>query len=245
MKKKAAMIVLAVLAGFIVFDRLLMPFYISKGRTRTVPDVTRMEYEKARHELRRAGLDAKKSYHVKYLSNIDSNIVLVQTPEAGARVKPGRTVYLVVNRREKPSFQMPDLSGRPEFDVRQTLARLDMTLDSIQVSAVSSPEEDGMVISQSIPAQTMVKPGASVSIIIGKLESSPVGLQKVAVPDVLGMSLSEARRVMSSSSLSNGRVNYEHSALLVPNTVISQKPGANAFVSPGTPVDLTVATSAE
>ena len=243
--KKAGLIVLAVLAFLVVFDRILMPLYIGQGQHRTVPDVTRMDYEDAESALRRAGLDARKSYHVKYLSRIDSNVVLSQTPAAGSQVKPGRTVYLVVNRKEKPSFQMPDLYGRPEFDVSQTLARLDLLLDGLQLSTVASPEEDGRVISQSIPARTVVKAGTSVSVIVGKLEVAPEGLRKIAVPDVLGMSLSEAQQIMQSNGLIAGRVSYEYSAILVPNTVISQKPGANAFVSPGMPVDLTVVTAAE
>ena len=243
--KKAGMIVLAFVAFLVVFDRILMPLYISRGQVKTVPDVTRMDYEDAEKVLRQAGLDAKKSYHVKYLSRIDSNIVLSQTPVPGSGVKPGRTVYLVVNRREKPSFQMPDLGGRPEFDVRQTLARLDLVLEDVQLSTLTSPENDGRVISQSIPAQTMVKPGTPVSVIIGKLEVAPEGLRKIAVPDVLGMSLAEAQQIMSSNGLVTGRISYEYSAILVPNTVISQKPGANAFVSPGMPVDLTVVTAAE
>jgi len=91
----------------------------------------------------------------------------------------------------------------------------------------------------------MVKPGTPVSVIIGKLEVAPEGLRKIAVPDVLGMSLAEAQQIMSSNGLVTGRISYEYSAILVPNTVISQKPGANAFVSPGMPVDLTVVTAAE
>ncbi len=243
--KKAGLMVLAVFALLVVFDRILMPLYIAQGQQKIVPEVSGMAYEDAERALRNAGLDARKSYHVKYLSRIDSNIVISQTPIAGSLVKPGRTVYLVVNRQEKPSFQMPDLYGRPEFDVRQTLARLDLSIDNVQISTVTTPEEDGRVISQSIPAQTMVKSGASVSIIVGKLEIEAEGLRKIAVPDVLGMSLSEARETMSGNGLSTGRITYEYSAILVPNTVISQKPGANAFVSPGMPVDFTVVTAAE
>lgn len=80
--KKAGLIVLAVLAFLVVFDRILMPLYIGQGQHRTVPDVTRMDYEDAESALRRAGLDARKSYHVKYLSRIDSNVVLSQTTAA-------------------------------------------------------------------------------------------------------------------------------------------------------------------
>jgi serine/threonine-protein kinase len=243
--KKAVLIVLAASALLVLFDRILMPLYISQGRTNTVPEVTGMSYEDAERELRRAGFEAKKSYNVKYLSRVDADEVLSQMPLAGSAVKPGRTVYLVVNRQDRPTFQMPDLYGRPEFDVRQTLARLDMTLDDVQIGTVTSPEEDGRIISQSIPVGTLVKSGTSVSVIVGKLEVQPEGFRKIVVPDVLGMSLSDAQQIMGGNGLSTGKITYEYSAILVPNTVISQKPGANAYVSPGMPVDLIVVTTSE
>jgi len=210
-----------------------------------VPEVTGMSFEDAERALRKAGFEAKKSYNAKYLSRVDANEVLSQMPLAGSEVKPGRTVYLMVNRQDRPTFQMPDLYGRPEFDARQTLARLDMMLDDVQIGTVTGAEEDGRIISQSIPAGTLVKSGASVSVIVGKLEVPPQGFRKIAVPDVLGMSLSDAQQIMGGNGLSTGKITYEYSAILVPNTVISQKPGANAYVSPGMPVDLTVVTTAE
>jgi eukaryotic-like serine/threonine-protein kinase len=192
-----------------------------------------------------AGFEAVKSYHVKYLNNIDSNIVLSQMPEAGTEVKPGRKVYLVVNKREKPSFAMPDLLGRPEFDARQTAARMEMVIQDVQLSSVTNPEEDGRVLSQSIPAQAIVKSGTPVSIIIGKYEASPEGTNKIVIPDVLGMSLSKAEQVVANAGLKLGTVKTEYSALLVPNTVISQKPAVGSFVSPDQPVELTVVTMGE
>ncbi|MBN1279550.1 MAG: PASTA domain-containing protein [Chlorobiaceae bacterium] len=243
--KRVGLLFLAALALLVLFDRILMPLYISQGKMKTVPAVTGMAYDNAERELRKAGFDVKKTYHVKYLNRVDPDIVLSQTPESGSLVKPGRTVDLVVNRVEKPTFQMPDLYGRPEFDARQTLERLDIRLENVQETIVTEPEDDGRIISQSVPPRTLVKSGASVSVIIGKLEEQPIGLRKIAVPDVLGMSVSDARQIMSGNGLATGSITYEYSAILVPNTVISQKPGANAFVSPGTPVDLTVVNRLE
>ncbi len=117
-------------------------------------------------------------------------------PEAGTEVKPGRKVYLVVNKREKPSFPMPDLLGRPEFDARQSAARMEIVIQDVQVSSVTNPEEDGRVLNQSIPAQAIVKSGTPVSIIIGKYEASPEGTNKIVIPDVLGMSLSRQSRLL-------------------------------------------------
>ena len=243
MKKKAALVVL-VLVGFVVLiDKLVMPLYISQGNFNVVPDVLKMNYEDASKTLQRAGLKAIKSYHVKYLSGIDSNIVLSQMPEAGMEVKPGRNVYLVVNKREKPSYPMPDLLGRPELDARETAARMDITLQNVQVSTVTKPEENGRVLSQSIPAQTMVKSGTSVSIVIGKYEVAAEGMNKVTVPDVLGMSLEQAKQVVADAGLKLGKVTSEYSANLIPNTVISQKPAVNSYVSPDQSVELTIVTA--
>ncbi|NMW20984.1 MAG: PASTA domain-containing protein [Chlorobiaceae bacterium] len=243
MKKKVAIIFL-VLAGFVVMiDKVVMPLYISQGNVNVVPDVLNMNYEDASKTLRRAGLKAIKSYHVKYLSGVDSNIVLSQMPEAGMEVKPGRNVYLVVNKREKPSYPMPDLLGRPELDARETAARMDITLQNVQFTTVTKSEENGRVLSQSIPPQTMVKSGTSASIIVGRYEASPEGMKKITVPDVLGMSLEQAKLVVADAGLKLGKVTTEYSSSLVPNTVISQKPAVNAYVSPDQSVELTVVTS--
>jgi serine/threonine-protein kinase len=243
MKKKAAIIVLIFIGLLVIVDKMVMPLYISHGTVKVVPDVLNLKYEDASSKLSHAGLTAIKSYHVKYLSGVDSNIVLSQMPEAGVEVKPGRNVYLVVNKLEKPSFPMPDLLGRPELDARETVARMDLKLQNVQISSVTKSEENGRVLSQSIPAQTMVKAGSAVSMIVGRLEVSAEGMKKLIVPDVLGMSLDQAKQAVADAGLKLGKVTTEYSASLVPNTVISQKPAVNAYVSPDQLVELTVVTS--
>jgi|AntAceMinimDraft_2_1070361.scaffolds.fasta_scaffold03892_7 serine/threonine-protein kinase len=242
MMKKAGLIVLLVLVALGLFDRVLMPFIVRSGSVSTVPDVTGMLYEDAAYRLERKGFDPEKRYHVKYLSGVDSNVVLSQMPEAGANAKPGRSVSLVVNRREKPTYPMPDLIGRPEVEARQALKRFDLIIDDVQITSVYSREEDGRVLSQSVPVGVPVKPGAAVSVIVGLYEESDEGVRKVIVPEVLGMSLSQAERVIAGAGLERGRVRREYSAILVPNTVISQKPSVSAYVSPGEKIDLTVVT---
>ncbi len=241
--KKAGVIFLILLGFVLLFDKLLMPLYISQGSVKVVPDVTKMDYDDAAQKLRWAGFEAIKSYHVRYLSNVDSNIVISQTPQAGMEVKPGRNVYLVVNRREKPNVPMPELVGRPEFDARQAAARMDIVLNSVQVSTVNKPEEDGRVLSQSIPPQTMVKSGTSASIMVGRYEAPIAGAKKIALPNVLGMSLAQAKQVIADAGLDIGKVTTEYSVLLVPNTVIKQKPAVGSFIATDQPIELTVVTA--
>lgn len=243
--KKAGLIILLLFGLVLIFDKIIMPFYISQGSVKVVPDVLNMDYEDASLRLRQAGFEAVKSYHVTYLSRIDSNIVLSQMPEAGTEVKPGRKVYLVLNKREKPAFPMPDFVGREEFDARQIAYRMEMEVQDIQGSTVTRPEWDGRVVSQSIPAQTIVKPGTSISLAIGRYEAPVQEMKKIAVPNVLGKSLAQAEQLIAEAGLPMGRVTTEYSALLVPNTVISQRPGVGSLVSAGQPVELTVVIMAE
>ena len=84
---------------------------------------------------------------------------------------------------------------------------------------------------------------SSASIIVGRYEASPEGMKKITVPDVLGMSLEQAKLVVADAGLKLGKVTTEYSSSLVPNTVISQKPAVNAYVSPDQSVELTVVTS--
>lgn len=240
-EKKAFLVVLLFLGIVVIFDRMVMPLYISQGSTTIVPDVTGKRFNDAADELRHAGFEAIKSYNIKYLSGIDSTLVLSQSPVAGTEVKPGRNVYLMVNRREVPAFPMPDLLGKLEFDARNAVTRLEMNILTVQNATVAEMDQDGKVLAQSIPAQAMVHPGDGVSITIGRYEAPAFEAQKTAVPDVLGMSLAQAEQVVAGAGLTLGKVIYEPSGMLVPNTVISQKPSAGTGLQPGQPVELTVA----
>ncbi|NTW82828.1 MAG: PASTA domain-containing protein [Chlorobiaceae bacterium] len=240
MKKTALLILVAFIALLLVFDKFIMPYYISHGSVTTVPDVTNKRYDDAASELQRAGFKTVKSYNIRYLARVDSSIVLSQTPVPGTEVKPGRIIYLVVNRREKPSFPMPDLIGKTEFDARSNVVRLELNLQPIQTSSVNDLEQDGKVLAQSVAAQTVVRSGDAVSITVGRYEAPPPEMRKATVPDVLGMSLVQAQQTVFSAGLRIGKVTTESSAMLVPNTVISQKPSVGTNLQPGQSVELTV-----
>ncbi|MCG8344349.1 MAG: PASTA domain-containing protein [Chlorobiales bacterium] len=243
MKKVLVGSVLVVLA-FIVMDRFVMTSYTRQGQSVKVPDVEKMKYDDALGVLRDAGLAGKKSYNVRYLRDVDSNTVIVQRPSPGSEVKPGRTVYLVFNKREKPSFSIPDFYGRPVEEARQVLDRFGIVLDKVQTQSVYDPADDGKVLSQSIAPNTIVFSGSSLSLIVGKAEVIET-VRKLPVPDVLGMSLKQAREIIVENGFNTGNVSYEYSSLLVPYTVINQKPAVNAFAEPGNVVDLTVVVDEE
>jgi serine/threonine-protein kinase len=239
--KKVLIAVILLIVAVIAVDRLLLPYYTETGAKTTVPDVRTMTYDEAARKLRWSGLKAMKSYNVRYLPGVSPDQVIDQVPEAGSVVKPGRNVWLVVNKKDKPSYPMPDLTGRTEAEASQELERLGLVVSEVQTQTVSGSEQDGRVLSQSIPPDVTIRSGSPVSFIVGKLEQEPLGMRRVIVPDVLGLSADQARGVIVKSGLVVGKITYERSQLLVPDTVIAQKPSPNAMVQFGQPVDITVA----
>ncbi|NTU52855.1 MAG: PASTA domain-containing protein [Chlorobiaceae bacterium] len=230
------------LVAIIVIDKLLLPYYIGKGRTATVPDVRNLAYDDAVGVLRRSKLNAMKNYSMRYLPDVPSDKVIDQVPAPSSIVKPGRYVLLLVNRTDKPGYPVPDLTGRTEAEARQELERLGMIISAVQSQAVSESERDGRVLSQSVPPNVILKSGSPVSFIVGKLEQESRAMIRIVVPDVLGMSLDQARAMIIRNGLAVGRIRYERSSLLVPDTVVNQNPSPNAMVPSSQPVELTVAT---
>ncbi len=238
------MVLLLLVVGYVVMDRFVLPSYTRQGESVMVPDVQKMKYEEALRTLRSSGLAGKKSYNVRYLRDIDPDMVIVQRPVAGSEVKPGRTISLVVNKQDKPTFVLPDFYGRRLDEVRQILERVDISLKDIQEQVVKDPAEDGKVLSQSIAPKTVLSYGSSLSVTVGEAEEVQTVTQ-IRVPDVLGMSLNQARDTIVRKGFNSGNVSYEYSALLVPYTVINQKPSVNSLADPGKVIDLTVVINEE
>lgn len=243
--KKILIPLFLALAAVVAIDKLLLPYYTGIGAKTTVPDVRNMSYNAAVGRLKGAGLDAMKTYSVQYLPDVPTDRVIDQVPAPYSVVKPGRSISLVVNRTDKPSLPMPDLTGRTEGEARQELERIGIKLSEVQNQMVSDPVRDGRIQSQSVPPGVIIRVGSPVSLIIGRLEQEPTGLMRVVVPDVAGLSTDQARSTLSRNGLTVGRIRYEPSTLLVPDTVINQNPKANALVQSGQPVELIVATSEE
>ncbi len=244
MKKTAFVVLLFLVVAYVVTDRFLMPSYTRQGDSAQVPDVSGKNFDDALRLLRASGLSGKKEYNISYLKNVEPDRVLSQRPASGTAVKPGRTVYLVVNKREKPEITVPDFYGKPLDEVRETLQRFEVGLRDVEEQEVFDPGEDGKVLGQSISPNSIVFSGASISLVVGKMAEMEV-VSKEPVPDVLGMSLSQARSLIVERGFNTGNVYYEYSALLVPNTVISQKPAVNTLAEAGQVVDLTVVTDQE
>jgi beta-lactam-binding protein with PASTA domain len=164
--------------------------------------------------------------------------VFLQKPESGEIVKEGRTVYLFVSGGEKV-ISVPLLKGKSILDAKFALERLGLKLGRVERIPSSQPED--MIFDQQYAEGTLLKQGE----IVGVTVSAGRGGGEIMVPDLIGKSLSEAKKILTDSSLVIGKVNYQPSSTLLPNTILDQYPSSGNTLNPGDVVDLFVTKPAD
>jgi serine/threonine-protein kinase len=234
--RKLLYILLGIILLVLVFDNLIMPWYVSSPET-NVPKVINMNEIEAVTTLELAGFEAivsDTSFGLEY----PAGTVFLQKPDAGELVKEGRTVYLFVSGGEK-ILSVPLLKGKSIVDAKFALERLGLKLGRVQRLSSSQPED--MIIDQEYAVGTPLKQGGMVGVIV----SAGRGGGSIVVPDLVGKSLLDARLILSDSSLVVGKVNYQPSSTLLPNTILDQYPSSGNRVNPGDAIDLFVTKPAE
>ena len=227
---KKFLIALGILiAVILVFDFILFPLYVS-GSEINVPNVVGMTIDEAFFALDDEDFNpsiADTSFGV----SLPPGRVFLQKPESGKLVKEGRTVYLFVSGGEQV-ISVPLLKGKSVRDARLSLERIGLKLGSIEEVASTHPKD--MVFDQQFAEGTNIRKGQSIgiSVSIGK------GDGEIEVPDLIGKSLTEASRILSDSTLTVGKVNYQISSTLLPNTVLDQDPAPGNKLNSGNTVDL-------
>ncbi|WP_406661853.1 PASTA domain-containing protein [Methanolobus sp. ZRKC3] len=93
----------------------------------------------------------------------------------------------------------------------------------------------GTVLSQMPSGSSVAKSGDAVDLVISKITS-------VAVPNVVGMTLASAKKTLSASNLSTGKVTEKADSSKA-GTVLSQSISSGEFVDIGTSIDIVIAVS--
>lgn len=220
----------------IIMNTIVMPWYVSEPETQ-VPDVVGLQAHEAENLLKDNKLEpviSDTTYDEKY----EKGSIILQKPSSGEKVKIGRRIYLFISGGE-PVVHVPSLKGKSLRDAKFSLERLGLNLG--QIDSVSSNNPKDMVFDQQFAAGTPLRKGDSVGISISIGE----GGGEIIVPDLIGRSLAEAEKVLADSSLKVGRINYQQSFSLLPNTVLDQYPSKGNKVNPGDAVDLFVTKTGE
>ncbi|WP_241237962.1 PASTA domain-containing protein [Pseudoflavitalea rhizosphaerae] len=171
------------------------------GDTLVIPAVTGKSYDEAKKMLEEKGFDVAIQDSV-YNDTAAALSVLRQFPDADEYVKENRTVYLTINRAVPPNIEMPNLEGlsfrSAEIALKQYHLKLGDTTFKPDFAKNSVLEQH--YNGRRIKAGTKLPQGSSISLVLG----SGLGTDEFAVPDLFGMTYSEARVLLESIGLTPG-----------------------------------------
>ena len=221
----------AAIVGYLLAALLLFPAPIVTSR-HPVPRVLGMTKSEAITDLQKAQLQPKDSGSEPH-PTAPAGTVIWQDPPPGVDV-PNDTRVGIVTSSGPSKVAVPDVTGYDAAMAQQILTAAGLTVgrtDSIQAPNVPP----GLVVITRPPANSVANPGTGIVLVINR------GAPTIAVPDVVGMSLSDARDRIEGAGLVVGAVTRRRVSGASPGTVIGQQPAAASLAAPGLVVDLIVA----
>lgn len=195
-----------------------------------VPDVVNMTQSAAQSAIEAAGLTA--TITLAYSDTVPNGIVISQNPPAGTSVAPGSAVSFEVSKGPEP-VDVPDVVGMTEADAQAAIENAGLIVGNVD-HAYSDTVPDGQVSSQDPASDRTALPGTPVKLVVSD------GPEPVNVPNVVGMTESEAQTAIDAVGVTVGTVDYAFSDTVAKDHVISQNPVADTSVLPGTAVALVV-----
>ena len=224
-------IIVIVLALILLFDKMIMPWYVD-APVYELPDVVGKHKDEALEILKKNILKPVLE-GPRYDANYPKDHVIFQKPVAGMSVKEGRRVYLFISGGES-LIKVPLLFGKTSRDAKITVERLGLVLG--EVEEVRSEMPAGRIIEQDPVEGIDVPKGSEITL---KVSVGPK-LGMIRIPNLLGKSYKDAENMLKRNSLRFGKINYLESPSLLPNTIIDQYPGENKLVAVGDSVDVVV-----
>lgn len=227
--KKSLLVLGVLLLIILILDFVLLPLYVNEPEV-NVPNVVGMDELSAFKTLKDGGFEPVIS-DTSYGVSLPVGKIFLQKPEANKIVKEGRKIYLFISGGDQV-ISVPLLIGKNILDARLALARVGLKIGNIEEAASTQPKD--MIFDQQFAEGTKLRKGQSVGVMV----SIGKGGGDIIVPDLIGKSLSEARRILGDSLLSVGKINYQISSTLLPNTVLDQYPAPGNKLNSSGNVDL-------
>ncbi len=196
-----------------------------------VPRLSDRPVEQARSQLERLGLIVDIRYQANERVPID--VVIDQTPIAGARLEVGERVELGVS--DGPAgVRVPNTVGQSVADATRLLSVVGLSAAPTEVYDEEVPA--GVVLGSNPAPSDRSTLGSTVELIVSK------GPEPRTVPEVVGLTAAEAMLQIGRAELNVGDVTRRHVDGVAPGNVASVEPGAGSQVPKGSRVDVVVST---
>lgn len=168
----------------------------------------------------------------------EPGIILSQSPEAGSKITEGSTVTLVVAASEK-DITMPNVYGLTLEMAEQTLKQSELSIfKAMKIN--SDTVEEGKVIYTDPKASSIVSGDQEITIYVSDGPSTTT-IEKIKIPDVIGLTKSGAREFLTKYGFTNVEFKTQDSTY-PKDVVISQSPSVGSSAKATDKITVIVST---
>ncbi len=234
-KIKVAAIIAALVIAFPLSQLILWGYdTITAPKEIEVPNLIGMTVDEATATLDKLGLELNVDKKVSN-ADYDEGEIVSQDPEENMIVKTGKTITVNVSKGV-PAGTIPNVIGKTEEDAVFLIESYGY--DEGLVSEEFSDMPEGVVIKQSPEAGTEASAGTNISLVISLGEE----VVPTTVPDLTGLTVSEAKKILEREKLKLGETDYAPSSKYEQNLIIDQSISAGSSADSGTLINITLST---
>jgi serine/threonine-protein kinase len=198
----------------------------------TVPDVSGKTVDAATRALESEKFIVAPKTEERASTDVEEGTVIETDPPAGDDADKGSTVTLIVSAGPK-QVAMPDVR-QLDFDVAKGQLENGEGKFKVERKWVDNSADRGVVINSTPLVGEQVDVGSKVTLFVSK--------GQVTVPNVVGQNVDDAKKALEDLGL-KVTTKEDTSGTAPEDTVTAQSIAPNEKVSPGTTIELTVATS--
>lgn len=199
-----------------------------------VPDVEGLTLYEAHRKLNQVGLSLEEP-ETRHDPEVPEDRIIEQRPRAGTIVKQNRGIIVIVSAG--PVLKtVPDVQGNTRLEAEIALQNQGFVPDVEQEYNNLVPQ--GIVIRQS-PRGLDEEPEGSVVLITVSRGPQP---SYIPMPNLVGLTLDEARNELLENRLDLGQVSYDSSNQFFEGVVISQDVQPQSLILQGEPVNLVISS---
>jgi beta-lactam-binding protein with PASTA domain len=167
-----------------------------------------------------------------YVDSVPPLTVIKQSPESEEVVKANRTIYLTINRATPPLIEMPDLKGFSYRSAQMFLESLGLKLGNISYTPdiARNAVKDQLLNGKTVNPGTKVPMSTAIDLVLG----NGLGDTQLAVPDLVGLTVSQAKEYLSGDNISIGVILTEGAVADTANAyIVRQNPDPTTLLPSG------------
>ncbi|MFM7671193.1 MAG: PASTA domain-containing protein [Bacteroidota bacterium] len=176
-------------------------WFTKHGQSAVVPNVVGMSFPQAKSLLETKGFDVVVEDSI-YSDTLPPLHVLRQLPDSAEVVKVGRTIFLTIARVIPPEVVMPSLKGQSYRNAEMILKSMNLQLgDTIyRQDFARNAVLDQLYQGMPIAPGTNIRKGSRIDLVLG----NGVGDKEMLVPDLLGLTYTDARAILEQMGVGFG-----------------------------------------